>query len=84
MAASIPKTYSALNFTMKVILIWYYYSLVSIATRLQAGRPRNWGSCDRARYISPLHGVQTDSGTCPASYTVGTGGFFPGGKVAGV
>jgi hypothetical protein len=30
-----------------------------------------------------LHSVQTGSGAHPASYPVGTGGSFPGGKVAG-
>jgi hypothetical protein len=32
---------------------------------------------------SLLHVVQTDSGTHPASYPMGTGGSFPGGKAAG-
>jgi hypothetical protein len=27
--------------------------------------------------------IQTGSGACPASYPMGTGGSFPGGKVAG-
>jgi hypothetical protein len=30
-----------------------------------------------------LHVVQTGSGVHPASYTVGTGGYIPGGKAAG-
>jgi hypothetical protein len=29
------------------------------------------------------HRVQTGSGAHPASYPMGTSGFFPGGKVAG-
>jgi hypothetical protein len=31
-----------------------------------------------------LHSVKTGSGVKPASYPVGTGGSFPGGKAAGV
>jgi hypothetical protein len=34
--------------------------------------------------FSLLHVVQTDSGAHPASYPMSTGGFFPGGKAAGV
>jgi hypothetical protein len=30
--------------------------------------------------FSPLHVVQIGSGAHPASYTMGTGGSFPGGK----
>jgi hypothetical protein len=30
-----------------------------------------------------LHSVQSGSGPHPASYAVGTGGYFPGGKAAG-
>jgi hypothetical protein len=33
--------------------------------------------------LSFLHVVQTGSGAHPASYPMGTGGFFPGGKAAG-
>jgi hypothetical protein len=33
--------------------------------------------------ISLLHRVQTGSGAHPASYPMGIGGSFPGGKVAG-
>jgi hypothetical protein len=33
--------------------------------------------------FSLLHIVQTDSGSHPASYPMGTGGSFPGGKEAG-
>jgi hypothetical protein len=29
--------------------------------------------------FSLLHGIQADSGDHPASYPMGTGGFFPGG-----
>jgi hypothetical protein len=31
-----------------------------------------------------LDSVHTSSGAHPASYQMGTGGFFPGGKTAGV
>jgi hypothetical protein len=36
-----------------------------------------------ARDFSLLHRVQTGSGAHPASYTIGTGGSFPGDKAAG-
>jgi hypothetical protein len=31
-----------------------------------------------------MYGLQTGSGAYPASYPMGTGGFFPRGKAAGV
>jgi hypothetical protein len=34
--------------------------------------------------FSLLHSVQTGSGVHPASYPMGTGGYFPGSKAAGV
>jgi hypothetical protein len=43
---------------------------------LRPGRPRG-------QEFSLLHFVQTGSGIHPASYPVGTGGPFPGGKAAG-
>jgi hypothetical protein len=48
----------------------------------------DWGS--RVRFLvgtgnfSLHHCVQNGSGAHPASYTVGTRGFFPGGKAAGL
>jgi hypothetical protein len=36
-----------------------------------------------ARYFSLLHSVQTGSGAHPASYPMGTGFSFSGGKAAG-
>jgi hypothetical protein len=33
--------------------------------------------------VLPLHVVQTGPGAHPASYPMGMGGFFPGGKAAG-
>jgi hypothetical protein len=33
--------------------------------------------------FSLLHVVQTATGVHPTSYTIGTGGSFPGGKAAG-
>jgi hypothetical protein len=33
--------------------------------------------------FSPLHNVQIGSGAHSASYPIGTGGSFPGGKAAG-
>jgi hypothetical protein len=49
---------------------------------LQAGRPRGRGSSP-GRVKNFLHVVQTGSGADPASYSMGTGGSFPGGKAAG-
>jgi hypothetical protein len=37
----------------------------------------------RARDLFVLHSVQNGSGGHPASYKMGTGGSFPGSKVAG-
>jgi hypothetical protein len=37
----------------------------------------------RARDFSLLHNIQTGSGAHPASYTIGTGGSFPGGMRPG-
>jgi hypothetical protein len=34
--------------------------------------------------LSPLRVVQADSGADPASYPIGTGTSFPGGKAAGM
>jgi hypothetical protein len=34
--------------------------------------------------LPPRHYVQTSSGSHPASYPMGTGGSYPGNKVAGV
>jgi len=36
-----------------------------------------------AGMFSPRHCIQTDSGTHPASYPMGIGGSFPGGKATG-
>jgi hypothetical protein len=33
--------------------------------------------------FSPLHHVQSGSGAHPASYSMDTGGYFPGGKAVG-
>jgi hypothetical protein len=59
-------------------------SVVSIAT--------GYGLDDRgvgvrvpveSRIFSLLHVLQNDSGAHPASYPMGTGGSFPGGKASG-
>jgi hypothetical protein len=42
------------------------------------GFESRWG-----QELSLLHVVQTGSGAHPASYLMGTGGSFPGGKAAG-
>jgi hypothetical protein len=36
-----------------------------------------------AMFFSLLHSIQTETETHPASYSMGTGGSFPGGKAAG-
>jgi hypothetical protein len=43
--------------------------------------PRGWNSYpDRGKI---LYAVQTGCGAHPASYPIGTGGLYPGGKAAG-
>jgi hypothetical protein len=53
------------------------------------GRATRW-TTERSKFESPegqdfsfLHDVQTGSGAHPASYPMGTGCSFPGGKAAG-
>jgi hypothetical protein len=63
-----------------VMIRYYYYHRYG----LKAGWQRNRGSIPGRRMrFSLLHSVQTGTGTQPASYPMGTGGSFPGGKVAG-
>jgi hypothetical protein len=51
---------------------------------LWAGRQRGRSSSpSRVKKFSLLHVVQTCSEAHPASYPMGTGGFFLGGKAAG-
>jgi len=51
------------------------YSSVIVVTRLLVGQPGG--------KVFSLHcHVQSGSGAHPASYPMGTGGSFPGGKVA--
>jgi hypothetical protein len=48
---------------------------------LRAGRPGDLGSIPgRGERIFPLASVETGSGAHPASYTMSTGGSFPGAK----
>jgi hypothetical protein len=49
---------------------------------LGAGRPRGRSSSP-GRVKNFLRVIQTGSGAHPASYPMGTGGFFPGGRTAG-
>jgi hypothetical protein len=56
--------------------------LVSTVSRLRDGRP-GLDSLQGQRIFSLCHRIQTGSGAQPASYSVGTGGSFPGAKVAG-
>jgi hypothetical protein len=58
-------------------------SAVRIATGYGLGDP--WVGVKESRQdqeFSLLHSVQTGSGAHPASYTMGTGSSFPGGKAA--
>jgi hypothetical protein len=53
-------------------------SSVGIGTRLGAGRKRSRGSISGGgRDFSLLNNIKTGSGAHPASYTTGTGDFFP-------
>jgi hypothetical protein len=54
----------------------------SIGTRLGVGRS-GFDSQQVAGNFAPHHRLQTDSGAHPASYSTGTGGYFPVGKAAG-
>jgi hypothetical protein len=54
---------------------------VSIITELRGGRP--WLNSRQGQgFFSPLHRVQTGSGVHSASYPMGAGGSYPGGKAA--
>jgi hypothetical protein len=60
-------------------------TMINILDRLRAGRLR--GSkleSRRSEYFSLLRIVQTGSGAHPAFYSMGSRGFFPGDKYAGV
>jgi hypothetical protein len=69
----------------------YAYNLFLVVYRqrsrysdwLRAGRPRIRSSSQKeGQKFSLLHSVQTGSEAHPASYPMGTGGSFPGGKAA--
>jgi hypothetical protein len=63
---------------MKFLHSWY-------GDWLWAGQLRGQSlSPSRVKEISLLHVIQTGSGADLASYPMGTGDSFPGGKVAGV
>jgi hypothetical protein len=47
--------------------------------KVQKGSEFEFG---KVKNFSLLNVVQTGSGTHPASYPIGTGGFIPGGKAA--
>jgi hypothetical protein len=58
--------------------------VVSVVTRLRAGRQRNRASIPgRGSGLSLLQSFQIDTGAHPASYWMGTGGSFPGSNAAG-
>jgi hypothetical protein len=68
-----------------------YTSLHRLVFRFAVGIATDYGLDDREFGVRVpvgsefyfLHMVQTGSGVHPASYPIGTGGFFPGGKAAG-
>jgi hypothetical protein len=52
---------------------YYYYFRARIEIRLSAGQPNKRVSIPgRAKDFSPVLGVETDSGSHPTSYAVGT------------
>jgi hypothetical protein len=68
---------SALNlFTVSVVL-GTWDSVVGIVTGYRLEFESRWGQKFLLLYV-----VQTGSGAHPASYPMGTEGFFPGGKAA--
>jgi hypothetical protein len=61
----------------------YGHTIMILATRLWAGRPRNQDSIpSRGKTILFFHSVQTGSEVQPASYPTDTGGSSPGSNVA--
>jgi hypothetical protein len=83
--ASFPAHHNFLDFTILAVLGNEPRGSVSIANRLQ---PEGWG--DKIRFpteatdFSIPHNLQTEFGARPHSYTMGTGGCFPDGKMAQV
>jgi hypothetical protein len=70
---------SSVVFRMMLCYIWIRDSSVNMVTRLRAAGfrfPAGTGN------FSLHHRVQTGSGAHLASYPMGTGGSFPGGKTA--
>jgi hypothetical protein len=49
-------------------------------TTLRTGKQGFNSERDNEVIVSLPHSVQTDSGAHPVSYTIDTGGFFPGAK----
>jgi hypothetical protein len=59
-------------------------NMLSWSRDSSVGTATGYGLDDRlGQEFSLLNVVQTGSGAYPASYPMGTGGFFPGGKAAG-
>jgi hypothetical protein len=58
-------------------------SVVSIATGYGLDDRGAEFESRQGQEFSPLHVVQTGSGAHQASYPMGTGGYFPGGKSVG-
>jgi hypothetical protein len=75
------KEHSTANNNEATLQTAHDYSMVSVATQLGYGMD-GLGSIPGS-VTSLLHSVQTDYGAHPASYPIGTGGSFLGGKEAG-
>ena len=59
-------------------------NIVGIMTSLRAGKARKWVDSGQGKRLSFLRNVQTNNGTYPFSYSVDTGGIFPGNKLTHV
>jgi len=60
------------------------FNVVDVAAELRAGRPKQRGSMSgRSKRLYFHQNVQIGSEAHPASYSVGTGGSFPGCKTVG-
>jgi hypothetical protein len=62
---------------------WFIWHTYLTTARLATGWTIGVRFTVGAGSLSLLHRVQTGSGLHPASYSMGTGGSFPGGKAAG-
>jgi hypothetical protein len=70
------------NYLWSSSMKWSRGCSVGIVTELQSRRP-GFDSRQGQEFLSLHHSVQTGAGVHPASYKMGTGGFFLWGKGAG-